>query len=85
MTDDLTNKVVVWATEVARHAAQLPSHEARDAYFAERHRELVAGAVAEGTAQRDAIILADASVDAARRITAALLAQRTDAPNRRLN
>jgi hypothetical protein len=83
MTEDLTKKVVVWASEVARHAAELPSREARDSYLAERHRELVAGAVAEGTAQRDAIVLADASVDAARRIMAALLAQRASVRKRR--
>jgi hypothetical protein len=85
MPEDLTQKVVAWAGEVARHAAQLPSEKARDTYLADRHRELVAGAVAEGTGERDAIALADASVDAARRIMAALLAQRAGAPQRRLN
>jgi len=85
MSEDLTRKVVAWATEVARNAAQLPSHEARDSYLAERHRELVTGAVSEGTAERDAIMLADASVEAARRILAALLAQRTGAPKQRQN
>jgi hypothetical protein len=85
MSENLTQKVVAWASEVARHAAQLPSGAARDSYLAERHRELVAGAVAEGTAERDAVALADASVDAARRIMAALLAQRRDGPKRGLN
>ena len=83
MTEDLTRKVVIWATEVASRAARLPSRQARDSYLAERHRELVAGAVAEGAAERDAVILADASVSAARRIMTALLAQRTDVPKGR--
>jgi len=85
MSEDLTRKVVAWASEVARNAAQLSSSEARDSYLAERHRELVAGAVAEGTAERDAIMLADASVEAARRILAALLAQRAGASKQHLN
>ena len=46
MTEDLTKKVVAWATEIADYAAQLPSRQARDSYLAERRRELVAGAVA---------------------------------------
>jgi hypothetical protein len=50
MTEDLTKKVVVWASEIAGYAAQLSSRQARDSYLAERHRELVAGAVAEGAA-----------------------------------
>jgi hypothetical protein len=83
MTEDLTRKVVIWATEIASCAARLPSRQARDSYLAERHRELVAGAVAEGAAERDAVILADASVSAARRIMTALLARRTDAPKGR--
>jgi len=78
MTDDLTKKIVDWATEIAGYAAQLPSRQARDAYLAERHRELVAGAVAEGASDGDAVILADACVNAARRIMTELLAQRAD-------
>ena len=68
VTKDLTNKVVAWATEIARYAAQLPSRQARDDYLRERRRELVAGAQAEGATPRDAAIVADACVDAARRI-----------------
>jgi hypothetical protein len=30
MTEDLTKKVVVWATETANYAAQVPSRQARD-------------------------------------------------------
>jgi len=85
MTEELTKKVVVWAAEVASYAARLPSRQARDSYLAERHRELVAGAVAEGAAQRDAVLLADASVNAARRIMAALLAQGAGMPKGRQN
>ena len=48
MTEDLTNKVVAWASEVAGYAAQLPSRQARDDYLRERRRELVTGAQAEG-------------------------------------
>jgi hypothetical protein len=83
MTEDLTNKVVIWAAEIATYAAQLPSREARDAYLAERRRELVAGAVAEGAAERDAVVLADACVDAARRIMTELLGQRAGVPEGR--
>jgi hypothetical protein len=61
MSEDLTNKIVAWANEIASYAAQLPSRQAREAYLAERRRELVAGAQAEGAAPRDAAILADAA------------------------
>jgi hypothetical protein len=71
VTEDLTNNVVAWATEITRYAAQLPSRQARDDYLRERRRELVAGAQAEGATPRDAAIVADACVDAARRITRA--------------
>ena len=66
VTEDLTNKVVAWATEIARYAAQLSSRQARDDYLRERRRELVAGAQAEGATPR--------GVDAARRIMTELLA-----------
>ena len=83
MTEDLTKKIVVWATEIASCAAQLPSRQARDSYLAERHRELVSGAVAEGAAESDAVVLADACVNAARRIMTELLAQRAGVPKGR--
>jgi hypothetical protein len=83
MTEDLTQKIVAWATETAKYAVALPSRQAREGYLAERHRELVAGAVAEGAAERDAVLLADACVDAARRITAELLAHGAGEPQRR--
>ena len=74
---ELTQKIVVWATEIATRAAQLPSREAREAYLAGRHSELVAGARREGASRRDATILADACVDGARKIMAQLLARGT--------
>jgi hypothetical protein len=83
MTEDLTKKIVAWATEIATSAAELPSRQARDSYLAERHRDLVAGAAAEGAARRDAVVLADACVDAARRIMTELLAQRAGVPKGR--
>jgi hypothetical protein len=43
VTEDLTNKVIVWAIEVAGYAAQLPSKQARDDYLRERRRELATG------------------------------------------
>jgi hypothetical protein len=43
----------------------------------------VAGAVAEGAAECDAVILADACVDAARRIMTELLGQRAGVPEGR--
>jgi hypothetical protein len=80
MTEDLTKKVVVWATETAQYAAGLRSGQERDTYLAERRQELLAGALAEGAAPGDAAILADACVGAARRIMTELLAQRGGAP-----
>ena len=44
MTEELTRKIVAWATETASYAAELPSSRARDAYLAKRRRELIAGA-----------------------------------------
>ena len=83
MTEDLTNKVVAWATEIACYAAQLPSRQARDDYLRERHHELVTGAQAEGATPRDAAIVAAACVDAARRIMTELLALRAGVPQGR--
>ena len=64
------------------YAAQLPSRQARDDYLAERRRELVSGAQAEGATARDAAILAD-GVNAARRIMTELLAERAGVPRGR--
>ena len=83
VTEDLTNKVVAWATEIASYAAQLPSKQARDDFLRERRRELVTGAQAEGATPRDAAIVADACVDAARRIMTELLALRAGLPQGR--
>ena len=80
MSEDFTRKVVAWATETGRYAADLPSRQAREAYFAARYRELVEGATAEGAMRSDAVVLADACVDAARRIMIELLATRAGAP-----
>ena len=59
VSEELTNKVVAWATEIASYAARLPSKQARDAYLRERRRELVTGAQAEGATVCDAAIVAD--------------------------
>jgi len=83
MTEDLTKKIVVWAAEIAGYAAQLPSRQVREAHLAERRDELVAGAVAEGVTERDAAILADACVNAARAIMTELLAHRAGVPKGR--
>jgi hypothetical protein len=83
MPEDLTNKIIAWASEVARCAAQLPSRQERDEYLAERRGELVSGAQAEGATAQDAAILADACVNAARRIMTELLAQQAGVPRRR--
>jgi hypothetical protein len=83
VTEDLTSKVVAWATEIASYAAQLPSKQARDDYLRELRRELVTGAQAEGATPRDAAIMADACVDAARRIMTELLALRAGVPQGR--
>jgi len=83
MDEELTTKVVAWATETAGYAAQLPSRQARDAHLAARRRELLAGAIAEGATERDAAMLADACVSAARRIMTELLAQRAGVPQGR--
>ncbi|HEY7661942.1 MAG TPA: hypothetical protein VH934_02340 [Xanthobacteraceae bacterium] len=80
MTEELTKNIIAWASEVASYAAGLPSRQARDAYLAERRRELLEGAVTEGAAPGDAAVLADACVDAARRIMSEILAQRAGVP-----
>lgn len=83
MTADLTQKIVAWATEIASEAARLPSSQAREAYLAERRRELMEGAMAEGAAESDAAVLADACVSAVRRIMVELLARRAGVPQGR--
>ncbi len=83
MSDDLTRNVIAWASEIARIAADLPALEARERYLAERRRELVAGAMANGAKEQDAEVLADACVGAARRIMTELLAQRAGVPQGR--
>ena len=54
ISEDLTNKVLAWASKVATEAAQLSSRQALEEYLAERRRELVFGAQAERIAARDA-------------------------------
>src|SRR6476646_4084704 len=76
MTDDLTRKIINWASQIASRAAALPSRQERDAYLADRQGELTAGAIAEGTNPHDAEILAEACVSAARRLMTELLARR---------
>ena len=83
MTEELTRKIVAWATEIASYAAELPSSRARDAYLAERRRELIAGAVAEGAWQQDAVILARRLRGGGARIMTELLAQRAGVPRGR--
>ena len=75
-------KVVIWATEIAIYAAQLPSRQARDSYLAERHRELASGAVAEGAGEGDAVILADAC-ERSTPVMIELLSQRAGVPKGR--
>jgi len=71
-------------TRARRSLCQLrsaaPVKQARDDYLAERRRELVSGAQAEGATAPDAAILADACVNAARRVMTELLAQRAGVP-----
>lgn len=83
MTEDLKNRIALWATEIASYAATLPSRQGRDAYLAECRAIGVAGAVAEGAGEDDAAVLADACVNAARRIMSELLAQRAGVPQGR--
>ena len=79
MNEELTRKIVAWAAETAKCAAELPSREARERYLEERRRDLAEGAVREGARAHDAAILADTCIDAARRILTELLAQRASA------
>jgi hypothetical protein len=79
-SEDLTNKVVAWATDIAGYAAQLPSKRERDDYLRERHRELVTMAQTEGATECDAAIVADACIGAAHRIMIELLALRAGPP-----
>ena len=61
MPDDLTRKVIAWATEVGSYAAKLPSRQAREDYLAERHDELATGAVAEGAKRLQSMDTVDRS------------------------
>ena len=72
MSEELTQKVAAWATEVALQAAQLPTAR-RSAYLADRYRELLAGAREQGMGEDDAKMLADTCVQGARRILHGLL------------
>jgi hypothetical protein len=83
MNDDLTRKIISWAGQIASRAAALPSRQERDAYLADRQRELTAGAIAEGAKLEDAEILAEACVSAASRIMTELLARRAGVPQGR--
>src|SRR5262249_31002621 len=67
------------STTSAKHSLVWSSTtvQARGDYLRERRRELVTGAQAKGATPRDAAIVADACVDAARRIMTELLALRT--------
>jgi hypothetical protein len=80
---DLTQKVVAWAGAIARDAVRLPSRQAREAFLAARRRELMDGAVAAGATSRDAEILAEACIGAARQLLTELLAQRAGVPEGR--
>ncbi|MFL6798666.1 MAG: hypothetical protein ACJ8F3_14745 [Xanthobacteraceae bacterium] len=83
MADNLTDKVVAWACEIATCASRLPSRQAREDYLDERRRELVTGSLAEGLSAQDADLLADACLEAARRIMFELLARSADLPQGR--
>ena len=64
MTEELTRKIVALGHRDSWLRRQASVSRARDAYFAERRHELIAGAVAEGARPEDAVILADACVGA---------------------
>ncbi len=83
MNDDLTRKIISWASQIASRAAALSSRQERDGYLADRQRELTAGAIGEGANAEDAEILAEACVSAARRIMTELLARRAGVPKGR--
>ena len=83
MSAELTDTIVAWATEVATQAAALPSRQSREDYLAERRRELLAGAQAEGAGVDEAAVLADTCVNAAREIMIELLAVRAGVPRGR--
>jgi hypothetical protein len=80
MNSQLARKIARWAAETARCVADLPSQSAREAFLGERHRALVEGVVAEGTASADAVVFADTCIGAARRIMTEILAQRAGEP-----
>ena len=85
--------VIAGVVQVLVGLEQLPSHWTPAIRAPHRHQPLsvlkprrsplVAGAVAEGARQQDAVILADACVGAARRIMTELLAQRAGVPRGR--
>jgi hypothetical protein len=71
---------VAWAAGVAAEAIRQPSRQARNAFLAERRRGPIEAARAQGSAEGDAAILADACVGAAHRLMTELLAQRAGMP-----
>ncbi len=75
MTDESTRKIAIWATEAATRAAELPSPQSREAFFAQLHQELATGARQSGMDEADAGAFAATCVDGARRILAELLAR----------
>jgi hypothetical protein len=80
VTEDLTNKIVAWATRqlVTRRGSR------RERRAMTTCASVVAsGGQAEGATLRDAEIVADACVDAARRIMTELLALRAGVPQGR--
>ncbi len=83
MTGNLTQTIAAWATEVAMRAAQCPSGQARAAFLAERHRELIEDARREGMAEADARLLADSCIEGAERIMNELLARGMPMPEGR--
>jgi hypothetical protein len=76
--DDSKKKVVETATTMANDAARL-----LDTHFAQCRRDLLATAAEEGVPEDSAVTLADACVNAARRILVDLLAQQMDAESGR--
>jgi hypothetical protein len=76
--DDSKKKVVETATTMANDAARL-----LDTHLAQCRRDLLATAAEEGVPEDSAVTLADACVNAARRILVDSLAQHMDAESGR--
>jgi hypothetical protein len=76
-SEELIRDVSLWVTDVGVQAAQLPTQPARACFLAAKFAELMAVAHQTGMNEHDAVILAQACIEGAERVTQELLARGT--------